>query len=176
MPTAPKPVPRLEALLLPLVDLPTLTDRRVFSSDVPTTQAAPQLALCKAPEPVGPHELASVLAKPAALGQVQVFEIVSVFMTPAAAQAALAQATAQARACMRYQANGVAYQVTDLTATSTGLQYRLKTPSVVGGDVRTLAVSGHVMVLVTGYGMPPVGHTILSFQAEVMRKALTRLR
>jgi hypothetical protein len=171
----------LQQLLLQRADLPTLTDRRVFSSRDLTSQATPQLALCRAAAPVAPHELASVLAKPTRMGQAQVFEILAVFADAAGAAQAYAVALADARACASYRVDGIAYRVEELAALTVpgaeaAFHYRLTTPSVVSGDVRTLARMGRYLVLVTGYGAPPAGQTALGFQATAMAKAVARLR
>jgi hypothetical protein len=171
----------LRGLLLRPADVPTLPDRRVFSSPDLTTQATPQLALCKPPTPVGPHELASVLAKPTRMGQAQVFEIVSVFATATAASQAYATALADARACSSYTIDKVSYRVEDLAdlpvpGADAAFHYRLTTPSVVSGDVRTLARKDRYLVLLTGYGAPPAGQTALGFQAAVLGNAVAHLR
>lgn len=171
---------RLRQLLLQRADLPTLTDRREFSSRDLTSQATPQLALCRTAAPVAPHELASVLAKPTRMGQAQVFEILAVFADAAGATQAYGSALADARACGSYRIDGVAYRVEELAVVpvpgaEAAFHYRLTTPSVISGDVRTLARKGRYLVLVTGYGAPPAGQTALGFQAAAMAKAVARL-
>lgn len=176
----PSPVPALAALLLQSGDLPDQPLRRESTSAAATSQETPQLALCREPAPVGPHQLASVLAKARAMGQAQVFEIVSVFADAPAAHAAFTRALSAARACPSYIGQGVRFTVADLAQPAVAgadeaLHYRLTTPSVIDGDVRTLARRGRYLVLLTGYGAPPAGQTLLGFQAAVMTKAVRRL-
>ncbi len=171
---------RLAALLLQPADLPGLTQRREFTSAAVTTQATPQLALCRPAVATAPHELANVIAQSGAVGTVKVFEIVGAYADAAGAQAAYDADVANARACTSYTAAGVAYAVEDLApvtvpAPAQALHYRLTTPAVVGGDVRTYAVQGRFTVLVTGFGAPPAGQPLLDYQADVLRKALARL-
>lgn len=171
---------RLSGLLLQPADLPDLPQRRQYASAALSTQAPPQLALCRAAPPTAPHALANVLAKGTAVGQVQVFEVLSAYQDAAGAQAAYAQALAAARACPTYQAQGTSFTVQDLAdvpvpAGDQAAHYRLTTPDVVGGDVRTLAVAGRFVVLVTGYGAPPAGQPLLDYQAAVLGRALARL-
>lgn len=173
--------PALEEQLLQLNDAPALSDRRVFSSPDRTMQATPQLALCKPTSAVGPHQLASVLAKPTAPGQAQVFEILASFADATVAGAAFTQADTDARACPSYTLNGTSYRLVGLAAphlagASRTLQYQLTTADVVEGDHRTIALAGRHLVLITGYGRPPAGTTTASFQAGLMVKALARLR
>lgn len=170
----------LRSQLLQLTDLPDLADRREFSSTDPTTQAAPQLALCSQVAAVAPHQLASVLAKPRVASQVEVFEIVSAFADAASARQAFDQAAADSARCRSYAVADVPYQVVDLSrplvrGATAALQYRLTTPNVIAGDVRTVAVTGRFLVLITGYGTPPDRMTILTYQVAVMAKALARL-
>jgi hypothetical protein len=168
-------------MLLQLSDAPTLTDRRESASTDLTTQATPQLALCTPVQPVAPHQVANVLAKPPETGQAQVFEVLAVFATPAAARQSFDAAARAARACRSYTSGEIAFRVVDLAApriegTDAVLQYRLTTPDVLHGDVRTLAVTGSSLVLLTGYGAPPAGQTLLQFQAAVLRAAVRRVR
>jgi hypothetical protein len=172
---------QLSALLLQPADLPDLPQRREFASAALSTQAPPQLALCRAAAPTAPHQLANVLASSGKAGAVQVFQVLSAYVDPAGAQAAYDRALADARGCRTYASQGRSFAVEDLAdlavpAGATAAQYRLTTPDVVGGDVRTLAVSGRYVVLVTGYGAPPQGQTLLGYQADVLRRALARLR
>lgn len=174
------PEAQLRGMLLTLTDVPALVERRESASADLTTQATPQLALCTAGGAVAAHEIASVIAKPGRPGQAQVFELLSVFATPAAARQAFDAGAAAAGRCRSYSAAGTPFRVVDvgspsLVGADAALQYRLTTPNVVSGDVRTLAVSGRSLVLLTGYGAPPAGQTLLGFQASVMVKALHRL-
>lgn len=170
----------MSALLLQAADLPGLTQRRQFASAVLSTQATPQLTLCQAPVPDAPHALANVLAQSGQVGRAEVFEVVSAYADGAAAQAAFDRAVGAAQACNAYQAQAVAFRVEDLgpvdvPAGAQAQHYRLTTPSVVGGDVRTLARSGRFLVLVSGFGAPPGGQPLLDYQADVLRTALRRL-
>lgn len=169
----------MRAALLQPADLPGLAGRREFASADLTTQSTPQLSLCREPTEVAPHELASVIAKPAKAGQAQVFEIVSVFTDAAGAQAAYAAAVADTRACPAYEQAGTSFTLQDVRVSPAGtpplLQYRLTTPDVVGGDVRSVGVRGRGLVVLTGYGKPPGTQSLLDFQAAVMAKALDRL-
>lgn len=170
----------MAALLLQPQDLPDLPQRREFASAELTRQATPQLALCRPPEPVGPHEVANVLAKSGKLGTVQLFQVVSAFADPTAATAAYQSALDSARACARFTEGTRTFRVQDLTALparpgAVGFQYRLTTPDVIGGDVRTLARAGRFTVLLTGFGQPPAGTTLLDYQAAALRRALARL-
>ena len=180
MPTGSVTAAALRSRLLQASDLPELSNRREFSSADLSTQAAPQLALCHVTRPVPAHELASVLAKPAQLGKAQVFQVLSAFPTPSQAQQAYDQALQDARACPRYTSAGAVFTVRDLgTVTVSGadaaFHYRLTTPAVVAGDVRTMARAGAYLVLLTGYGAPPPGQTALGFQQSVMTSAVRRL-
>ncbi len=180
LPTGSVTASALRARLLQPADLPALSNRREFSSADLSTQAAPQLALCHNAQPVPEHELASVLAKPTQLGKAQIFQVLSAFTTAAHAQQAYNQALQDARTCPRYTSAGAVFTVQDLgTVTVTGadaaFHYRLMTPSVVAGDVRTLARAGQYLVLLTGYGAPPAGQTALGFQQSVMASAVRRL-
>lgn len=188
-PSAPRPVappagglsePALSALLLTPADLPDLPQRREFRSVALTTQPTPQLALCRPAAPEPAHQLANVLAKPAQMGRVDVFEVVSVFADGAAAATAFDQVEASARACPRFTQGGVPFAVEGLVAPAVPsadqtLSYRLTTPGVVGSDVRTLARAGRVLVLVTGYGVPPAGQTLQDFQTATVRRAVARV-
>ena len=171
---------QLSARLLQPADLPDLPTRRPYASATLTTQAPPQLALCHAATPTAPHALANVLAQGSSTGQVQVFEVLSVYADPAGAAGAYAQALADARACSSYTFQGRPFTVTDLAEVpvpggAQATHYRLTTPDVVGGDVRTLAVQGRYAVLITGYGAPPAGQSLLDYQAAVLQQALARL-
>ena len=171
---------QLQGLLLQTADLPDLPQRTVYAGVERSTQAPPQLALCQEAPPTAPHQLANVLAKGGGVGQVQVFEVVQVYADPAAAAAAYAQALAAARACPTYASQGRTFAVEDLADVAVpgadqALHYRLTTPDVVGGDVRSLALRGRYVVLVTGYGAPPAGQSLLDYQADVLRRATARL-
>lgn len=170
----------MAALLLQPNDLPELPVRREFASAELTSQATPQLALCRPSEPVGPHELANVLAKSGKIGTAQIFQVVAAFADAAAAADAYAGQLAAARECTTFTQNGRSFRVQDLAplparADATGFHYRLTTPDVGFGDVRTVARKGRFTVLVTGFGQPPAGQTLLGFQAAAMTKALDRL-
>lgn len=179
-PSGDLPRARLSALLLQPADLPGLTQRREFTSAELTTQATPQLALCRAAAPTGPHEIANVIAQSGATGAVKVFEVVGAYADATAARAAYDADVANARACTSYTSGDVAYAVEGLAPVpvpppAEAVHYRLTTPSVVGGDVRTYAVSGRFTLLVSGFGAPPGGQPLLDYQADVLRRALARL-
>ena len=170
----------MSALLLQQADLPDLTVRREFASAELTRQPTPQLALCRAQEPVGPHELANVLATSGKIGTIEVFQVVAAFADDAAAKAAYAAYLANARACSSFTEGPRSFRVQDLASLparpdASGFHYRLTTPDVVGGDVRTVATKGRYTVLVTGYGVPPAGLSVLDYQATAMTRALDRL-
>ncbi len=172
---------QLASMLLQPDDLPGLSRRRQYASADLSTQTTPQLALCGPVEAGAPHEVANVLAQSGTIGQANVFEVLSAYADAPGAQAAYDQAANAARSCATYQANGMAFSVQELAPLALpggaeGLHYRLATPSVVAGDVRTLVRSGRFLVLVTGYGMAPDGASLLQFQADVAAKALARLR
>ena len=171
---------KLAELLLEPADLPGLTGRRQFASAELTTQGTPQLALCRPPVPDAPHAIANVLSGSGQDRQVRVFQVLSAYADDAGARAAYDRAVAQARSCRSYEVDGRPYAVEDLAEVevprgAAAAQYRLTTPSVVSGDVRTLARSGRFLVLVSGFGEPPGGQDILEYQADVVRKALSRL-
>jgi len=166
VPTGSVTASALRSRLLQPSDLPDLSNRREFSSADLSTQAAPQLALCHDAQPVPVHELASVLAKPTQLGKAQVFQVLSAFTTASQAQQAYDQALRDARTCLHYTSAGVVFAA---------FHYRLTTPSVVAGDMRTLARVGKYLVLLTGYGRPPTGQTALGFQQSAMASAVRRL-
>jgi hypothetical protein len=175
------PQPRLEAMLLQPADLPGLTQRRTFATAGLTTQATPQLSLCRAAAPVGPHELANAIAESGRPGTVKVFEIVAAYADAAAAKAAYDHDVASARACQTYSADGVAHRISQLAAVDVGpgaeaVHYALVTSDVISGDVRTYARRGVYTVLVSGFGAPPTRQPLLAYQADLMRKALARLR
>jgi hypothetical protein len=167
-------------MLLQPADLTGLSQRRVFASSGLTTQSTPQLSLCRSPAPVGAHELANVIAQSGKPGGVKVFEIVSVFVDEAAARAAFARHLADARACARYVVDGITHRVVGLATLELGAgtdaaQYGLVTSDVLSGDVRTYVRRGSTTVLITGFGAPPTGEPLLTYQAALMRKALARL-
>lgn len=170
---------RLEARLLQPADLPTLTDRRASASADVTTQATPQLGLCTPDAPVAQHELANVIAKPSKAGQAQVFELLSVYGSVPGARQAFDRAVAAVARCRSYRAGDRTYTVADVRrpavrGADAALQFRLTTPDVVGGDVLSVALAGTSLVLVTGYGAPPGGQSLLDFQAGVLVKAVGR--
>lgn len=179
-PTGDLSAQRLAALLLQPADLPGLAQRREFTSAALTTQGTPQLALCRQAAPTAPHQLANVIAQSGATGAVKVFQVVGAYADAAGARAAYDADVASARACASYNAGDVTYAVEELAAVDVpapaeAVHYRLTTPTVVGGDVRTYAVSGRFTVLVSGFGAPPGGQPLLDYQADVLRKALARL-
>jgi hypothetical protein len=171
----------LSALLLQASDVPDLPQRRAFADPALTTQLTPQLGLCDPSPSDSPHEVANVLADPATPTAARVFEVVAVYPTAALAQQTWDKALATARSCTSYAMAGTPYTVQDLAevpglgAGVRGLHYRLLTPEVVSGDVRTFAQQGRYTVLVTGYGRPPAGQTLLAYQRDVLVKALRRL-
>ncbi|MDT7536654.1 MAG: hypothetical protein QOI82_239 [Actinomycetota bacterium] len=167
-------------MLLQASDLTGLSQRRAFASSGLTTQSTPQLFLCRPPVAVGPHELANVIAQSGKPGGVKVFEVVSVFADEAAAKAVFARHVADARACGRFTASGIGHRITglarlDLGAGSEAVQYGDVTSDVLSGDVRTYARRGRTTVLLTGFGAPPTGGSLLSYQAGLMRKAIARV-
>ncbi|MDX6198313.1 MAG: hypothetical protein QOJ79_1464 [Actinomycetota bacterium] len=179
-PTGAVPTSRLEAMLLQSSDLPGLSQRRAFADAGLTTQSTPQLSLCHEPATVGPHELANVVATSAKPGGVKVFEVVSVFGDEAAAQAAFERHVDDARACGRFTAAGIGHRVVGLASLRLGagieaVQYGDVTSDVLSGDVRTYARRGMTTVLITGFGAPPGGGSLLSYQVGLMRAALARL-
>lgn len=171
---------QLTGLLLQPADLPSAPTRRESAVTAATTSPAPQLALCTTPQPVAAHQVATLLAKPPQLGQAQLFQLVSVFVDPAGATAAFAAAADAAARCPSFTVDGATFAVTDVAhpavrGADQTLQYRLTTPDVVRGDVRTLVRSGRYLVLLTGFGAPPDGQAPLAFQADAAGKALARL-
>jgi hypothetical protein len=172
---------RLRGLLLTATDLPGAKTRREFAGVELTTQPTPQLALCKGQVPQAPHQLASVIAKPDKPGDVQTFELVSAFATPAGATQAFDAAMADASSCASYKVEGVAFAVrdagaVDVPAPARAIHYRLMTVDVLSRDTRTIVQSGRFFALISGFGLPPAGQTLLSYQAAVARKAVARLR
>lgn len=171
---------QLTGLLLQPADLPSTPTRRESAVTAATTQPAPQLALCTTPRPVAAHQVATLLAKPPQMGQAQLFQLVSVFGDPAGANAAFAAAADAAAQCPSFTVDGTTFTVTDvarpaLAGADETLQYRMSTPDVVRGDVRTLVRAGRYLVLLTGFGAPPAGQAPLAFQADAAAKALARL-
>ena len=171
---------RLRSMLLQKADLPGLPRLRAFAGAELTTQATPQLALCKGTAPTGPHQVANVIAESDVPGRVKVFEIVSVYTDEPAAKAAFARVVADAKACATYTADGVAHRVTELAPVQLGpgvdgVHYALVTADVISGDIRTIARKGTALVLISGFGATPSGQPLLTYQAEAMRKALARL-
>ena len=171
---------RLSSMLLQPADLPGLTQRREFATAGLTTQATPQLALCRPTAPVGAHELANVIAESGKPGGAKVFEVLSAYGDEAAAKAAYDRDVASARACRSYQADGVGHRIADFASLDLGpgvtaVHYALVTSDVISGDVRTYARRGAYTILLSGFGAPPNGQRLIDFQAAVMRKALARL-
>jgi methylmalonyl-CoA mutase cobalamin-binding subunit len=172
---------RLESMLLQSSDLVGLTGRRAFAASGLTTQATPQLALCRPLQPVGPHEIANVIASSTRPGGVKVFEVLSAYADDAAAKAAYAKDVDAARRCTTYQNSGVAHRITGLAAVAVGagteaVHYAVVTSDVVSGDVRTYARHGRYTVLVSGFGASPTGQPLLAYQQDLMTKAVARLR
>lgn len=171
---------QLTGLLLQSADVPSAPTRRESASTAGTTEPAPQLALCTTPQPVAVHQVASVLAKPAKAGEAQVFELVSVFRDAAGATAAFAAAADAVSRCPSFTSDETTFTLADvgrpsLRGADEALQYRVTTPDVVRGDVRTLVRAGRYLVLLTGFGAPPGDQPPLAFQADVAVKALARL-
>lgn len=170
----------LTPLLLQAEDLPDLPERRVYAAADLTTQAPPQLALCRPPAPAAPHEIANVIGTSPRTGAARVFEVLQVYGDDAGARAAYQHAVDEARHCTSYRVSEVTYRLRDVAPVAAGagvsdLHYRVTTPDVVAGDVRTLAHTGRFVVLVTGYGKPPGGQSLLDYQTGVLRRALARL-
>jgi hypothetical protein len=179
--TGPVTQGRLEAMLLQPADLAGLGGRRAYAGAGLTTQATPQLALCREPAPVGPHQVANVVATSSRPGGVKVFEVLSVFQDEVASKGAYDAAVATAEACDSYVVGGLQHRLVGLARVDVGagaeaLHYAVVTSDVVSGDVRTLARQGSVVVLITGFGEPPTKQPLLAYQADLMRKALARLR
>ena len=108
------------------------------------------------------------------------FEVVSVFTDEAAAKAVFVRHVADARACGRFTAEGVGHRIAGLTSLRLGagidaVQYGDVTSDVLSGDVRTYARRGAATVLISGFGAPPSGGSLLSYQAALMRTALARV-
>jgi hypothetical protein len=179
-PTGSLSAQQLRAQLLQKSDLPGLPRLRDYAGAELTTQATPQLALCKPTTPSGPHQIANVIAESDVPGRVKVFEVLSVYADAAAAQAAFRQAVADAKACATYTDGGIAHRVTELAPVEVGadeaVHYAVVTSDVISGDVRTIARRGTALVLITGFGAPPTKQPLLDYQADVMRKALDRLQ
>jgi hypothetical protein len=105
---------------------------------------------------------------------------VSAFPSTAGASDAFDNAVADAKACRSYQVGGAAFTVEDLAAVSVpaparAMQYRLMTKDVLGRDTRTVVLSGRYFVLISGFGLPPAGQTLLTYQAAIAAKAVARL-
>lgn len=169
----------LSKLLLQAEDVPDLPTRRAYADASLVRQLTPQLGLCDTDGTDTPHEVANVLAEPAQPTAARVFEVVGVYPDEAAAAAVWARALATARRCRSYSVDGTPYTVADLAELpglgAKALHYRLLTPAVVTGDVRTFAQRGRYTVLLTGYGMPPKGQKLLDYQRDVLVRALARL-
>ncbi len=158
----------LTALLLQAKDLPDLPVRRTFACAELTRQATPQLALCRAQASVGPHELTSELVSSGRIDTVKVFEVVSAFADEDAAHGVPGHLTS-GRTCSAFTEQTRTFQVDGLASPparpdATGFHYRLTTPDVVGGDVRTVTTKGRFTVLVSGYGQPPAGQALLDYR------------
>ncbi len=167
------------ALLLP-AQLPKAPNARSYADPGLVRQGDPRLSLCRPVGPAAPHEVANVLAKPDTPGQAVIFEVLNVYADPAAAQAAWAGDLAAATACPAYDVGGSKVRRTDLEAVAVAaparaFHYRLRTPDVVTGDARTVAVKGAWTVVLSGYGKPADGREMLAYQAALMVQALARL-
>lgn len=132
--------------------------------------------LCDAPSADAPHELSNVIMESSKVGVAKVFEIVSAYRDGPAAQAAYDRAQSEARRC---QTRSAGFQLLSLApvavAGARGFHYRISTPDVVGGDVRTYAQRGRFTVLLTGYGAPPTGQSLLDYQLVLVKAGLARL-
>lgn len=181
-PVSPGPVGRaaLQAALLQPADLPLAPGIRTYADPGLVRQGDPRLSLCRPVGPAAPHEVANVLAKPTTPGQAIVFEVVNAYADAAAAHAAWAGDLAAATACPAYDVGGSRVRLTDLgpvavPSPARAFHYRLRTPAVVTGDARTVAVRGSWTVVLSGYGKPADGSDLLAYQAVLMGKALARL-
>ena len=144
------------------------------------TGTTPQLALCRPAPSAVPHAVANVIAGSGKIGMAKVFEVLSAYPDAAAAARAQAYTTATALACPTYQAQGLTYQVQDLSqfAVEPGVpavQYRLATAGLTDGDVRTVGQKGRFTVFITASGGPHRGQAMLDYQRAVLRTALARL-
>jgi hypothetical protein len=171
----------LAPLLLQSSDIPDLPSRRAFAAPDSTTQATPQLALCRPASATASHGLANVLFTSPQPGVVRVFEVLSSYDDEQTARREFDTAAAAIRQCRTFTAQGTAFTVADarsvaLLPAAEVVQYRLTTRDVISGEVRTVGQQGRFVVLLTGYGRPTSGQPLLDFQADVMRKALARLR
>jgi hypothetical protein len=171
------PAARLRTALLQAPDLPGLPEQRPHVDATVTTEQPPQLGLCASAGPRLPHQSANLYAKGTTPGQATVFESVGVYSTAADADAVYAVQAANPTRCPSYDAGGTRVRVADLAAVpvpapARAVHYRLVTPDVVSGDVRTLGVSGRIIVLISGYGRPPAGQTLLGYQSGLLAKAL----
>ena len=163
----------LGALLAP-GDLPGTV--RPYAAASLVDRGDPRLSLCRPVVADAPHEVANVFISPPRPGQAVVFEVLGAYATPAAAQVAWARARAAAQSCPSYDSSGSPVTLADLGPVSaTAFHYRLRTPAVVTGDARTVAVQGSWTVTVSGYGKPADGSDLLAYQARVLTKALARL-
>lgn len=171
---------QLRAALLQPADLPELAGRREFASAELTTQATPQLALCRPQVVDAPHALANVLAQSGQMGSVRVFQIVLAYVDPAGAEAAFTRAVADAAGCTAYEVQGVAVAVEGLEefplpGADAAAHYRLVRPGEGDTDTRTLLLRGRYLVLLSGSGLPPGDASLLDYQAGVAALALARL-
>lgn len=170
---------QMTALLLTGADLPGLTLRPGVDPTVEQS-SSPQLALCHGPGPRLPHQAATLLAKGSVPGQALVFESVAVYADAAAARTAWHHDVTNARTCQSYRSGDVTFTVAPPrpvavpVAGAQAYQYRLAASDVLSGDVRTLGLRGRTTVLLSSYGKPPDGSDLLTWQAEVARRALAR--
>ena len=167
------------ALLLP-AQLPQAPNIRSYADPGLIRQGDPRLSLCRPIGPAAPHEVANVLAKPDIPGQAVIFEVVNAYTDAAAARAGWAGDLAAANTCPAYDVGGSKVRLTDLGPVAVpgparAFHYRLRTPEVVTGDARTVAVKGAWTVLLSGYGKPADGREMLAYQAALMVSALARL-
>ena len=167
------------ALLLPS-QLPKAPSLQTYADPGLVRLGDPRLSLCRPIGPAAPHEVANVLAKPETPGQAVIFEVVNAYADAAAAHTAWAGDLAAATACPAYDVGGSKVRLTDLGPVAVpgparAFHYRLRTPDVVTGDARTVAVKGAWTVVLSGYGRPADGREMLAYQAALMVKALARL-
>lgn len=170
----------LQAALLPPSQLPTAPNVRTYADPGLLRLGDPRLSLCRPVGPAAPHEVANVLAKPDTPGRAVIFEVLNAYADAAAARAGWAGDLAAATACPAYDVGGSKVRRTDLgpvavPSPARAFHYRLRTPDVVTGDARTVAVRGPWTVVLSGYGKPPDGQEMLAYQASLMVKALARL-
>ncbi len=180
--TAAGPVSKatLQAALLLPSQLPKAPNIRTYADPGLLRLGDPRLSLCRPVGPAAPHEVANVLAKPDTPGQAVIFEVLNAYGDATAAQTAWTGDLAAATACPAYDVGGSRVRLTDLGPVAVpgparAFHYRLRTPDVVTGDARTVAVKGAWTVVLSGYGKPADGQAMLAYQAALMVQALARL-